>query len=300
MQTDPCSILTEEALRARRIVVTSIADMEAKDVREAPAYVEVITARQFASAGARDLMEALQLVPGISLGRDVDDAIGVALHGNWAEEGKCLFLLNGYQLNENDFGTYTLGMRVPLENVDRIEVILGPGSIVHGGFAALGVVNIVTYTAEQRAGARASWQAGATAGGLTRNTMTLSGAHRLGTNQDVDYLISNSSGRTSNASYALPNGTPISLRDSTATASSSFQVHNRWKGLKAFMAYMDRTHDISDAAYSVRMRDAMLGAEQDIQLGTRLRLQWRIGHTDQLPWYYIDSPTGERLASNTF
>lgn len=299
LQTDPRSILTAEALHARRIVVTSIADMEAKDVREAPANVQVITAAQMTAAGARDLTEALQLVPGLAIGRDVDDALGVALHGNWAEEGKCLFLLNGIQLNENDFGTYTLGQRIPLQNVERIEIIIGPGSIVHGGFAALGVVNIVTYSAEQQLGTKATVRTSGTREGHTRTSITVSGSHRLGADQEINYLLSNSNGQRSNATYTLPNGDPIDLRDSTGYTTSSFQFNYRWKEVKAYMHYLDETFDVSDGTYTVHMRDILLGVEQGLRLGKRATGFWRIAHADQLPWYYMDTDEIERLASNT-
>ncbi|MEZ4791542.1 MAG: TonB-dependent receptor plug domain-containing protein [Flavobacteriales bacterium] len=243
--------------------------------------------------------EALQLVPGLAVGRDVDDALGVALHGNWAEEGKCLFLLNGIQLNENDFGTYTLGQRIPLQNVERIEVIIGPGSIVHGGYAALGVVNIVTYSAEQQLGTKATVRTSGTREGHTRTSITVSGSHRLGADQEINYLLSNSNGQRSNATYTLPNGDPIDLRDSTGYTTSSFQFNYRWKEVKAYMHYLDETFDVSDGTYTVHMRDILLGVEQGLRLGKRATGFWRIAHADQLPWYYMDTDEIERLASNT-
>lgn len=299
IQTDPRSILTAEVLSTRRTVVTSIADMEAKDVSEAPANVQVITARQIEASGARDLLEALQLVPGISIGRDVDDVVGVGIHGNWAEEGKCLFLLNGTQLNENDFGTYAIGQRIPLDNVERIEVIMGPGSIVHGGFAALGVVNIVTYTAEQKIGSGVTFRTGLTERAVTRNSITASGTHRLGTNQEVGYQVSHLLGYRSNAAYALPDGSMIDLHDSTQMNASSFQFTYRWKELKTFMNLMNETFDVSDGAYCVQMRDVNFGLEHTFRLGERGNVQWRLTQADQMPWYYIDTEDVERLASNT-
>jgi len=296
---DPRSILNDQGQRGANVLLTSIADLDAKDVREAPAHVQVITARQIEASGARDLMEALQLVPAFSMARDVDDVIGLAIHGNWAMEGKCLFMLNGAQLNENDFGTYAIGQRIPLDNVERIEVIVGSGSIVHGGYAALGVVNIVTYMADQQLGARAVMRSGLVAGGLTRTSTTISGAHRLGSGQEVSYMLSHVRGNRSNAFDILPDGSPVDLSDSTAVNASSFQFNYRWRSIKAFMYYMDEQFDVSDGDYRVALRDIIFGVQQDLRWKNRTTFGWKALHTDQLPWYYLDTGQPERLASNT-
>src|SRR5688572_16163693 len=154
LRSDPQELVEGEG--DQRTVRTSLADHEEKDIRVAPASVQVITPRQLRARGARDLQEVLQTLPGLSFGRDADDVIGVGIHGNWAEEGKCLFLLNGVQLNENDYGTYAIGNRVPLANVDRIEVIMGPGTVVYGGYAALGVINIITRNSQETQGSQAT------------------------------------------------------------------------------------------------------------------------------------------------
>ena len=133
--------LLDQALdNDRRVVRADLAALGETDIRKAPVSITVLSAKQIKASGARNLLEALQLVPGLTFGRDVDDVVGIAIHGTWAEEGKCLFMLNGMQLNENDFGTYAIGNRIPLDNVERIEVISGPGSVLYGGYAALGVI----------------------------------------------------------------------------------------------------------------------------------------------------------------
>src|SRR5687768_8367020 len=49
---------------------TSTTDLQSRDVREAPANIQVITARQIEASGARDLFEVLQLVPGLGFCTD--------------------------------------------------------------------------------------------------------------------------------------------------------------------------------------------------------------------------------------
>jgi outer membrane cobalamin receptor len=266
LNSDPQKLLEISQDHRSAITMTSIADFENRDVREAPANVQVITARQIQASGARDLYEALQLVPGISFARDVDDVTGVAIHGNWAEEGKCLFLLDGRQLNENDFGTYGIGMRIPLANVERIEVVMGPGSILNGGYASLGVVNIVTRSADIGTGSRASVQTGYSNNDFTTTQVSISGAHRLSRDQEQ---------------------------------ANTFQFNYKWRDLQATMLYMDQVSAVSDAVYSVEQRDIILGLGFEHKFSRKIEMKARVTHADQLPWYYVNTSDPGQLATNT-
>ncbi|MBK9418856.1 MAG: hypothetical protein IPN62_16635 [Flavobacteriales bacterium] len=57
------TLLQAAQQQGRAQTITSIADMEGREVREAPAHVQVISARQIEASGARDLFDVLQLVP---------------------------------------------------------------------------------------------------------------------------------------------------------------------------------------------------------------------------------------------
>jgi len=113
--------------------------------RESPGIVTVITSDEILTSGARDLMDVLSLVQGFSFGVDVAGVVGLGVRGNWAHEGKALILLDGHEMNEVSFGTFSFGGHIPAENIERIEIIRGPGSAIYGGFAELGVVNIITH-----------------------------------------------------------------------------------------------------------------------------------------------------------
>lgn len=299
LNSDPQKLLEISQDGRTSNTMTAIVDMENRDVREAPANVQVITARQIQASGARDLMEALELVPGLSFARDVDDVIGVALHGLWAEEGRCLFLLDGQQLNENDFGTYALGMRIPLANVERIEVINGLSSVAHGGYAELGVINIVTRTADLGTGAVAHVRSGWSNGAVTATQVSISGAHRLNRDQEISYLTSHGRGSRSNVLGLMPDSSLLSFADSTSTQSNTFQFNYRWRHLQASMLYMDQTSSVSDATYSVQQRDIIFGLAYQRKLGRKIDVSARLGHADQLPWYYVNTTDPERLNTNT-
>lgn len=292
--------LLDQALdNERKVVRADLSALGETDVRKAPVSITVLSAEQIKASGARNLLEALQLVPGITFGRDVDDVIGIAIHGTWAEEGKCLFMLNGMQLNENDFGTYAIGNRIPLDNVERIEVISGPGSVLYGGYAALGVINIITRTARHATGGQVSVLGSVTTEGTAKSEVVVSGNNALGLEQEVSYLASIHRGKRSNRSYTLPDGRGIDLADSTAGQAACFQFGYRWRTLRAHVYYMDDNYEVSDGGYSVRMRDVILGLEQRRTVGERFNFGWKFSHADQIPWYYVNTVDDQRIGSNT-
>ena len=292
--------LLDQALdNDRRVVRADLAALGETDIRKAPVSITVLSAKQIKASGARNLLEALQLVPGLTFGRDVDDVVGIAIHGTWAEEGKCLFMLNGMQLNENDFGTYAIGNRIPLDNVERIEVISGPGSVLYGGYAALGVINIITRTARHATGGQVSILGSATAEGTAKSEVVVSGNNSLGLEQEVSYLASIHRGKRSNRQYTLPDGRAMDLGDSTAGQAACFQFGYRWRTLRAHVYYMDDNYEVSDGGYSVRMRDVILGLEQRKTIGERLSFGWKFSHADQIPWYYVNTTDDQRIGSNT-
>jgi outer membrane receptor for ferrienterochelin and colicins len=134
----------------------SVASLKAMSLRESPGIVSVVTRDEMLSWGARDLVDVLRMVPGFFLGTDVQGVVGVGIRGNWAHEGKVLLLIDGFEINELDYQTLQLGHHYPVENLERIEIIRGPGSAIYGGNAELGVIRVVTRGAAELEGGRIS------------------------------------------------------------------------------------------------------------------------------------------------
>lgn len=274
-------------------VSTSIADLHANEPREAPGAVTVITARQIAAAGARDLQEALALVPGFSFARDVDDVVATSIRGNWASEGKCLYMLNGTTLNEISYGTFGLGQRIPLSNVSRIEVITGPGSVIYGGFAALGVVNIVTKDSQEFDGSEAVVQAGMSNGRMSKAGAQVFGSHHLGDKAEISYAMSAASDLHSTGTWVLPDGRHLSFGDSTRAGTHQFMAVLRAARTRAQFYFDDRTSAMSEAVHTLVQRDLLLDLEHTLDLSERATLTLRTAYRDQLPWNYSnDTLTG--------
>ncbi len=299
LNSDPQHLLEISQEHGNSITLSSIANFGQRDVREAPGNVQVITARQMQASGAKDLYEALQLVPGLSFALGGDNAIGVGVHGTWAAEGKVLFMLDGKALNENDLGSFNIAERIPLENVDHIEVQLGPGSMMHGGYASLGVVNIVTRSADQGSSSRASVRTGYSADQVTSTLESVSGSFRISRDQDLSYMASFEHGRRSNALRLMPDSSLLNFADSTMMQASSFQLSYRWRGFKATMAYLEESYGVSDAAHSIMSRDIILGLQYKVKASRKVDGLLRFNHDAQVPWYRLDTTDPSLLAANT-
>jgi outer membrane cobalamin receptor len=174
------SSVTEAELNARIDAVSQ----RPFSTREAPNVVTIITGDEIRNSGARDLIDVLRMVPGIEFGTDVEGSVSIGIRGQWAAEGKVLITVDGVDVNEIMYGFYLFGNDFPVTAIKRVEVIRGPGSVVNGGFAALGVINIITRDLTAKPGIKVTTSAGATQAGFSRsstdilfNTNTRDGWH---------------------------------------------------------------------------------------------------------------------------
>lgn len=131
-------------------VEVSVSTKKAVSIRETPGIVTVISRQEILNSGARDVLEVLTLyVPGTTFFSDVEGVAGIGLRGINGHEGKILLLVDGQEVNEEMFSTTQFGNHYPVETIEKIEVIRGPGSAMYGGYAGVGVINIITRGAEE-------------------------------------------------------------------------------------------------------------------------------------------------------
>lgn len=125
----------------------SVATGTPRTLREAPAAASVITARELEGMGARHMDDALMAVPGLHVAR-----AGLMYSTNYYFRGVAgidnphtLVLVNGIPMTSQLLGDRVLGWPgVPVQAIERIEIIRGPGSAVYGADAFGGVINIIT------------------------------------------------------------------------------------------------------------------------------------------------------------
>jgi iron complex outermembrane receptor protein len=142
--------------------VTSVSK-RAEPIADAAASVFVISADSIRRSGVTSIPEALRLAPNIQVARVDARNYAVTARGfNSAFENKLLVLIDGRSVYTPLFsGVFWDAQDMMLEDVERIEVISGPGGTLWGANAVNGVINIITKTASATQGTLASVSADA-------------------------------------------------------------------------------------------------------------------------------------------
>src|SRR5437879_2333022 len=141
--------------------VTSVSKRTQK-VGDAAAAVFVITQEDIRRSGAASIPEALRMVPGLEVARIDENKWAIGSRGfNGRFDNKLLVLIDGRSVYTPLFsGVYWNVQDVVLEDVDRIEVIRGPGATLWGANAVDGVINIITKSAKATQGGLLTAEAG--------------------------------------------------------------------------------------------------------------------------------------------
>jgi iron complex outermembrane receptor protein len=144
-----------------RINVTSVAGIE-KDLFQTPTAITVLTSDDIRRSGARTIAEALRLVPGMFVGRSGSHSWRIGARGFSGQLApRNLVLIDGRVVYDPLFGGVFWEVQdVLLGDIDRIEVIRGPGATLWGANAVNGVINVITRDAADTQG----WKAVAGAG----------------------------------------------------------------------------------------------------------------------------------------
>lgn len=95
-------------------------------------------------------IDLLRLEPSLDLQQRAPNGVLTDLSIRGSSFGQTLVLLNGLRLNDAQTGHFNMNLPVPLEAVDRIEVLKGAGSLFYGSDAVGGVVNVITNVPERR------------------------------------------------------------------------------------------------------------------------------------------------------
>jgi iron complex outermembrane receptor protein len=121
---------------------------------ETPAAAYVITRDEIRRSGVKTLAEALRLAPGVEVARDNTYSWNISIRGfNGDLSNKLLVLMDGRSVYSPLFaGVFWDAQDYLLEDIDRIEVIAGPGGTMWGANAVNGVINIITRSAGELEG----------------------------------------------------------------------------------------------------------------------------------------------------
>ena len=134
--------------------VTSVSRVEER-LGDAPAAVFVITRDELRRSGVTSIAEALRLAPGVEVARRNSHSWSITIRGfNSDLANKLLVLIDGRSVYSPLYaGVFWDVQDTLLEDIERIEVIAGPGGTLWGANAVNGVINIITRSATETAGA---------------------------------------------------------------------------------------------------------------------------------------------------
>ena len=141
-------------------VTTASRRPESLDVT--PAAVYVITAEDIRRSGVTTIPDALRLAPNVEVARNNSHQWTISIRGFSSDlSNKLLVLIDGRSVYSPLYaGVFWDVQDVLLADVERIEVVAGPGGTVWGANAVNGVINIITHSAQDRQGLYAEAGAG--------------------------------------------------------------------------------------------------------------------------------------------
>jgi iron complex outermembrane recepter protein len=145
----------EKEVTLEEVVVTATRDVQ--EIRKVPANVTVITKEKIAESNAQAVTDVLKDEVGVVV-RDffgTGKSASVDIRG-FGETGplNTLVLVDGRRINEIDLSGVDW-TQIPLDQVERIEIVRGAGSVLYGDNAVGGVINIITKKPEKPFSAKA-------------------------------------------------------------------------------------------------------------------------------------------------
>ena len=154
--------LTELSLEQLGDIEVTSLSKRPEEVRRTPVAIHVITHEDIRRSGATSIPEVLRLAPGIEVARIDSDHWSIGVRGFGDQFSKALLvLIDGRSIYTPLFaGTYWPAHDVLLDDVERIEVIRGPGGTIWGADAVSGVINIITKNSADTHGVTAAAGAG--------------------------------------------------------------------------------------------------------------------------------------------
>jgi iron complex outermembrane receptor protein len=291
------------------IVVTSVSRQETR-LAQAPASIYVISAADIARSGVVSLPEALRLAPNLQVARRDGSNYAITARGfSSTLSNKLLVLIDGRSIYSPLFsGVFWDSHDLVMSDVERIEVISGPGATIWGANAVNGVINIITRSARDTQGALLVARAGQPghSGTLRYGGQLASGAWyrayakltRIGDTQNETGDAESTAWRRATAGFRLDwNGAGRSLTLSgdaydgqlgqTSGGDMRIQGANLLGRVQArlpggselrLQAYADHTRRDRDGLGSQHLDTFDLEAQHSVRLGERHNLAWGGGY----------------------
>jgi len=145
---------TELSIEELMNIEVTVASRKAEKVSETAAAVYVLRGEEMVRAGVTKLPDALRMVPGVQVAQIDANKWAITARGfNTLFANKLLVLMDGRSIYSPMFsGVFWEAQDVLIRDVDRIEVVKGPGATLWGANAVNGIINIITKPANETQG----------------------------------------------------------------------------------------------------------------------------------------------------
>lgn len=160
----------------------------ARPLDSVPAIASIITSKQIRVNGFTSINQALEMVPGFHVSLSAINRLDFVYSIRGIHTGfnpQVLVLVDGLSIQNSFYGGKPILFHFPLSNVDKIEVVRGPGSAIYGADAYAGVINIITKSGIKASGLEVGGGFGSF--GIRNTWMNLS-KNQYGL--DIDYSLS--------------------------------------------------------------------------------------------------------------
>ncbi len=227
--------------------------------------ISVIDKLEIETTPARSLQEILSFVPGVDVRQrgvtGVQADIGIR-GGSFAQT---LMLVNGIKLTDPQSGHHMMNIPVPLVNIDRVEVLKGPGSRIFGQNAYAGAINVITSLTEDRYlrvqgyagdfGMKGINFAGSLPTGKYKQNLALSYDDSNGYQYNSDYKVSNifyEGGIDLNEKNSLRGMIAYTDRTFGANGFYTSSFPDQWESIQTTLASLSHTLNLSNFYLNTR------------------------------------------------
>lgn len=194
---------------------------------ESPGNLSEITQEEFKNRGARDLMDVMRMIPGFEFAQNINGTIGMGYQGMWCQQNNTTILIDNVVMNDGLQGGFSFAQRIPLDIIEKIQIVKGAGSVQFLGANTINTINIITKSGDKLEGAHFGVSNGSYDSTFARKGISLVMGDNFAKNKYWTLIASYNNGKMTNLGLGLPIPweTQCNLRDIFAFAKLKL---NKW------------------------------------------------------------------------
>lgn len=259
--------------------------------RESPGIVNIITAHDIETSGARDLVDVLSMLPGFQFTVDMEGGVSYGIRGMIGPDGKTLILWDDLEFTDNLYGMQIFGNHFPVDQIERVEVINGPGSALYGGSAEVGVIKITTKSAKKVNGVHFATRQTRMDSGVAQNNISLMAGKDWG-DSSVKLSLFSGKGTRTTGTFTAMDGTSYDMTKVNALNPTQFGLQGHYGGLKFAMLYDHYRMRYQDGygdtilpnPTNMDFNSTLMNVKYEYKVSDQLKVTPYISHNYYQPW----------------